>query len=211
MKSTTSTMVAQSFWPVNTQEKSFIGTPPASMAHHKTYLSRNDKLIVSYTVRRYKGYGVPRTYKLLTRGLFQKRYDRVRDCLVTCLGLSNAQREAAIRLVRMAVYYPHVFCKASQVAEQPGCSIRTFWRAIHTLEELGLLQRRSRFVIRPHAQISNLYLLDKLLMLIAYYLAHHMGHIWPDWFNRYLHMSPPEFWRQLPAYPLAVGVPLPGP
>ena len=75
----------------------------------------------------------------------------------------------------------------------------TVWRTIAILKELGLLSVVNRYVLRPHAQISNLYRMDKLLIVIAKYLAEHTGRIWPDWFDRYLFMPWPVFWAVLPS------------
>ncbi|GAI35243.1 unnamed protein product, partial [marine sediment metagenome] len=71
--------------------------------------------------------------------------------------LTTAEREVTLRLLRFWAYYGNVYPKASTVAAEPGCSKATFWRTIALLERLGLMRRINRYVIRPHAQISNLY------------------------------------------------------
>ena len=188
------TTVAQTFWPVKSSETSSIDGTPNSMSHHKVSLSRNNKLIVSYSDYRGKPYGVTSPYRFFSPELLRKKFDLICDCLDGPLRLSTAQRSAILELLTLQAYYPSVYPKASQIADQAGCSTRTVWRAIRRLEERLLVQRVPRFVLRPHAQISNLYLLKRLIILIARYLAEHGVAFWQKWLKPYFTMPGSQFW-----------------
>jgi hypothetical protein len=58
-----------------------------------------------------------------------------------------------------------------------------------------LLTRVNRYVLRPHAQISNLYKLDQLILLIAKYLAEHIARIWPDFLLPMLRLTWQQIWE----------------
>lgn len=210
-KANSPTTLAQPFWPVKSQDPIIVGTPPDSVIHHKVTLSRNKKLIVSCNGYRENTYGVSRSQQLLSPSLFIKKFDYIRDCLKYVLELPNAQRETCLRLVRLSASYPAVYPKASQIAELPGCSKATFWRTIRRLRELGLIAVVNRYVVRPHAQISNLYLLDKLIILIAKYLAEHTARLWPDWLDPWLEIPWPKLWEKLQSVSHPPGEPLPSP
>ena len=196
-KFTISNTLAQSFWPVKSFNSDIGSYSPDSMAHHKVSLSHKKKLIVSYSDTRGKPYGVPSPYRFFSPELLRKKFHLIRDCLTSPLRLSTAQRSATLELLTLQAYYPTVYPKASQIADQSGCSTRTFWRTIRRLEELGLVQRVPRFVFRPHAQISNLYLLKKLIILIVRYLAEHGVAFWEKWLKPYLTMPGSQFWRTI--------------
>lgn len=193
----TPTTVAQTFWPVKSSTSIIFGTPENPVSHHKVTLSRNNKLIVSYSKYREKTYGVTSRYRFFSPELLRKKFDLICDCLAGPLRLSTAQRSAILELLTLQAYYPTVYPKASQIANQAGCSTRTAWRAIRRLEELGLVQRVPRFVLRPHAQISDLYLLKKLIILIARYLAEHGVAFWEKWLRPALTMPGQQFWSQI--------------
>ena len=95
-------------------------------------------------------YAVSPTQRILTQGLFLKRYDLVRDCLDNTLGLGRAQTEAILRLLRLWSYYGRVYPKAAQVAGSPGTSRASFWRAIRELEDDGIAIFDHRHVAVPH-------------------------------------------------------------
>lgn len=210
-KANSSNRLAHSFWPVKSQDPIIIGTPPDSMIHHKVALSKSNKMIVSYSGYRGNTYGVSRAQQLLSPALFIKKFDYIRDCLKYVLELPNAQRETCLRLVRLAASYEAVYPKASQIAELPGCSKATFWRTIRRLRELGLIDVVNRYVVRPHAQISNLYLLDGLIILLARYLAEHTARLWPDWLDTWLEIPWPKLWEELQSVFHPPGEPLPSP
>jgi len=100
-------------------------------------------------------------------------------------------------LLRYRAYYGNVYPKEAQITLEPGCKKATFWRTIRLLKEQGLLQVVNRFVMRPHAQISNLYRLDKLVLALARYIAEHGHHFYEDWLQPYLSMPGREFWSQI--------------
>ena len=193
----TPTTVAQTFWPVKSTETSSISGTPNLMIHHKVSLSRNKKLIVSYSNTVGKHYGVSQARRAITSSLFIKKFDYIRQCLDDVLGLTTAQREVALRLLRLWAYYGYVYPKESQITGEPGCSKSTFWRTVKLLKDLGLVQVINRYVIRPHAQISNLYRLDRLALVLARYLAEHGVHFWEKWLRPALAMPGQQFWGQI--------------
>jgi len=178
---------------LNTQLSLF----PDSMIHHKPPLLPH-KIIVSYKrIEKERPYGVSKTYRVLSPGLFSKKYNDIRDCLQYTLGLTVAQRDVILRLLRYWAYYGNVYPKEAQVTLEPGCKKATFWRTIRLLKERGLLQVVNRFVMRPHAQISNLYRLDKLVVLLARYLAEHGVAFREKWLIPALTMPARQFWSQV--------------
>lgn len=178
--STTNT-IEQAFWPVKSPDSNIGSYSPDSMIHHKVSFSRKGNMIVSYSKYRCKAYGVSSPRRALTPELLMKKHDYICGCLNRVLGLTIAQREVTLRLLRYWAYYGYVYPKESTITEDPGCSKATFWRTVKLLKELGLISVVNRYVIRPHAQISNLYRLDNLVKLIAKYLAEHTADVWPDW------------------------------
>ena len=167
---------------------------PASMIHHKDPLPRIVGRTLIEIKRRGRPYGVSSSQRVLSPQLLLKRFDLIRDLLEDNLGLTAAQREVVFRLLRLWAYYGQVYPKEAFVTGEPGCKKATFWRTIRILEEQGLLQRINRFLIRPHAQISNLYRFDKLLILIARYLAEHGQAFYQEWLQPYLTMPGRSFW-----------------
>jgi len=177
--------------PVNSQPPLF---SLDSMIHHKA----RDPRIVGNTladiVERGKRYGVSSSHKVLTKGLLLKKFDLVRDCLAGVCGLTRAERDVTLGLLRFQVYYPQVFPKASQVAEAENVGTATFWRTVGKLRDMNLLKVVPRFLIRAEAQISNLYLLKELLIVIARYLAEHGTGFAESWLKPYLVMPGKLFW-----------------
>ncbi len=196
--------------------------PPDSVIHHKSLYHSKDRIVYKYTGGA-GPYGVSSSRRPISPGLFNKREDQVGRFLQEVVLLSRGESTAIIRLARLYVYYGKCFPRAAQVANdfQPspaqqylpfpgyipprvhrrGCSRATFWRAVRQLRELGLITVINRFLIRPHAQISNEYRLDKLLLVIARYLAEHGVPFYEKWLKPYLQLPGstfwPSFWRQL--------------
>src|SRR3990167_5794393 len=215
----TKTIITHSFSPVKPRLNTHPPLLPGTVIHHKTLISLRGHLIVSYSKCIEKSYGVSSAAALLPGSLFIKKNDLVKAALKRVVGLTDCHVEVIIRLLRLQSYYGVAYPKASQIAgeRQPsdpapfipypgyvspkrhhwGTSRATFWRAIARLKELGLVTVVNRYVLREHAQISNLYQLDQLLVLIAKYLAEHTGRIWPGWFDRYLFMPWPQFWAEI--------------
>jgi hypothetical protein len=167
------------------------------MIHHKSP-SLPNRVIVSYSrLNIDKRYGVSQSRRILSPQLLLKRFDMVRDCLSEVLGLTTAQREVVLRLLRLWAYYGRVYPKESQITLEPGCSKATYWRTVRLLEELRLISVINRYVIRPHAQISNLYRLDRLALLLARYLNEHGIGFLEDWLSPFLTMPGRLFWRYI--------------
>lgn len=190
----TEAKIAQTFSPV----KSLPSNPPESivtqgLADHKAFVPGRDIIIVSKRDTRVR-YGLPVALRALSTGLFIKKYDHIRDCLAFSLGFTCAEREVVLRLLRLYVYYGAVFPKAASIAREPGCSERTFWRAVKKLQSEGLVRVINRFVLRPHAQISNLYRLEKLAIVLARYLAEHGVRFCESWLRPALLMPARLFW-----------------
>lgn len=143
---------------------------PQSMAHHNTLPRRGLNLFFKKGVKIEKRYGVPQTQRLLTMGNYHKHHDEICH-LMNRLGLDPRERDAVFVLLRLFIYYGKVYSKAADVAEDAYISKRTFWRAVGKLRDLGVLEVFNRYA--NHRQISNLYRLDKLVLLLARYLAEH--------------------------------------
>jgi len=171
-------------------------TTQKPLAHRNTTIPLSNNPISSNvnTILERLTYGVPTPRRLLSPGIFTKQYDRIRDYLVS-LGLTNAEREVALKLLRLYCYYGKVYPKASQFDDDRGCSRRTFWRAVAKLEEIGLIDRINRYL--HHLQISNAYRLDKLVLILARYLAEH-GYRFIDTFaEAILRITSNSFWRTI--------------
>jgi len=114
--------------------------------------------------------------KVLTCELYNKRFDEIRHYLDRNLGLTLAEREGILRMLRIYAYYGRVYPKASQIADDfgnmiKGCSKRSFWRAIAKLREDGMVQVHNRYL--HGRQISNCYRLDKLILCLVRWLLEH--------------------------------------
>ncbi len=120
---------------------------------------------------------MPQTHRILTMGMFHKHHHEIRHQLVR-LGLENRERDAIFKLLELYIYYGKVYPKAADIVDQAYISRRTFWRAIGKLREIGVIEVLNRYV--NHKQISNLYRLDKLVVMLARYLAEH-GHNIGKW------------------------------
>lgn len=163
------------------------------MAHHKDPVEPYSKIVVKSKVSGVP-YGVPQSQRILPLGLFIKKYDKIRDFLAGSCKLTCAQREVVLRLLCFSSHYKEVYPKAATVCGEPGCSKRTFWRVMRKLLDSGLVQVSNRYVIREHAQISNLYRFHKLLILLVRYLAEHGQKFWEKWLQPWLGMSGKDFW-----------------
>jgi len=151
--------------------------PPSSsqsMAHHNGLSPDSNKIYYKKGREIEKRYGVPSTYRLLTMGNYHKHHSDINNMLRVVLGLENRERSAVFCLLRLFLYYGKVYPKAADVADQEYISKRTFWRAMNKLREMGVIEVINRYI--KHKQISNFYRLDKLVLMIARYIAeHHLG------------------------------------
>lgn len=199
------TTLEHPFSPVKLPLNSQLPLIPDSMIHHKES-PHHDRIVVSYrNMNSGRSYGVSRTYRVLSPQLLLKKFDQVRDFLEFTLGLTTAEREGTLRLLRLWAYYGKVYPKAAQICEDPGCSKATYWRTVRQLVDRGLVQRVNRYVIRPHAQISNLYRLDKLVLLIARYLAERGTCFREKWLKPYLVIPGCLFWGAVVSTPCSPG------
>ena len=189
--------VAQSFDNVNACQPPLFDYTPETVIHHKVFGYKKR------IIERDEPYGVSLSYRLrrsrrvLSPGLFRKRYHDVRRMLIDVLGLTLGQREVTLRLCRLWAYYGLIYPKESQITADPGCSKATYWRTLRLLQDKQLVTVVNRYIIRPHAQISNLYRLDRLMLLIARYLAEHGVGFLEKWLQPYLAMPGSQFWQGL--------------
>lgn len=189
--------VAHLFSPVKPQSINKLSTPPNSMIHHKDH-SFTNTIIYKYKKKNTPTpYGVSSSYRVLSPQLLLKKHDCIRNCLDDILELTPSQREVIFRLLRFWAYYGYVYPKEAQVTSEPGCSKATFWRTIRYLKQMGMITVINRYVLRPHAQISNLYRLDRLIVLLARYLAEHGAHFYEKWLEPYLSMPGRLFWGEI--------------
>ena len=151
-------------------------------------------------------YGVPSERRIITAGVIIKRFDRIRDCLVM-LGFTRAKRDVILQLVRLYAYYGKVYPKAEQVAEDGYISKRTFWRTIADMEQDGLIQRDNRYL--NHLQISNAYRLDRLVLILARYIAEHAAQQFTDFANKLIGYAGSNFWRAIWTVKVRLRDPLP--
>lgn len=190
-------IVEQPFSPVKSSPPVYPVNTPDSMIHHKVSPNPPQYIVVTRKNLSSPPYGVSQSQRILTKDLLLKKYDQVRDCLAYCMKLSVSEREVVLRLLRFWAYYGQVYPKESTITNDPGCSKATFWRTIRLLKELGFISVTNRYVIRPHAQISNLYRFDRLLIVIARYLAEHGVGFWEKWLQPYFSMPGSLFWRSV--------------
>ena len=194
MALTSPSKVTQTPPPVKSLPPGGTGATSDSMIHHNVPGVIPRKLIVSYKSIERAPYGVSQSRRILSPQILLKKFDRIRDCLEDVVGLSTAQREVVLRLLRFWAYYSQVYPKQAQVSSEPGCSKATYWRTVRQLSDRGLIEVINRYVVRPHAQISNLYRLDRLVLLLARYLAEHGCPFREKWLEPYLSMPGRLFW-----------------
>ena len=152
--------------------------PPQSVAHHNPLSPDSNTIYYKKGIEREKRYGVPSTHRILTMGNYHKHHNDINTMLRVVCGLEKKERSAIFCLLRLFFYYGQVYPKADDVAEQEYISKRTFWRAIGKLRESGVIEVLNRYV--KHKQISNLYRIDKLILMIARFIAEHRPTIFGD-------------------------------
>lgn len=139
-------------------------------------------------------YGVPAPRRMLSPQLLLKKHDYIVSYLAA-LGLTPAEREITLHLLRLYAYYGKVYPKANEFTWDGGCSKRSFWRAVAKLEESGFIDRINRYL--HHLQISNAYRLDKLVLCIIRYLAEHGCPYLSDFAHDLLQRIGISFWRTI--------------
>lgn len=165
---------------------------PQAMAHHNSLPPDSNNIYYRKGIKIEKCYGVPQTRRILTMGMFHKHHHEIRHQLVR-LGLECRERDSIFKMLELYIYYGKVYPKAADVADQAYISRRTFWRAIGKLREIGVIEVLNRYV--NHKQISNLYRLDKLVVMLARYLAEH-GHNIGRWALDLICFFK-QFWREI--------------
>ncbi len=171
-----------------TTSKTLAQRKPPLHPHHKRDHLNKETLLTRLT------YGVPAPRRMLTQGCLFKKYDHIRTYLVS-LGLTPAEREIALHLLRLYTYYGKVYPKASEFAGAGGCSKRSFWRAVGKLEERGVIDRINRFL--NHLQISNCYRLDKLVLCLVRYLAEHGCPFLDQFTQNIIRQTAESFWKTI--------------
>jgi hypothetical protein len=164
--------------PVSSESLSSPPASPQSMAHHNSPSPVVDQIYFKKGIEKEKRYGVPSSYRILTMGNYHKHHDDINAMLRVVCELENRERSAVFCLLRLFFYYGQVYPKADDVAEQEYISKRTFWRAISKLKALGVIEVLNRYI--NHKQISNLYRIDKLVLMIARFIAEHHPIIFGD-------------------------------
>ena len=189
--------LAHPFLPVKSTISNSPVSPQKPVRHHSSAFPKVIKGNRNIVWRETGYYGVSSDFKILTKGVFNKRFDQIVHCLRDVVALPTCQREAVLRLLRIWAYYGKVYPKASQVAAEPGCSKATFWRAVSHLKKLGLIRVIPRILDPLRRQISDLFILHNLIILIARYLAEHGVRFWDKWLKPYLELPGRVFWAQI--------------
>ncbi len=189
--------ITQPFLPVKSKVSGDTLPSPDSLNTHssslpKVIIGNRDKVW-----RETSYYGCSKAWRILSPQYLLKRFDQVRDALDFVLGLTSGERECILIMLRLGAYYGKVYPKASAFAEYPGCSKSTFRRAVRKLKDLGLCTVIPRDLKPTRRQISNLYLLQGLLLLIARYLAEHGARFYESWLRPYLAMPGRLFWSRI--------------
>jgi len=162
---------------------------PHSNASHKWIRGNREKIW-----REMSYYGVSLDYRVLTKGLFIKQFDHIRGFLQGTLGLTAKQREVIFALLKLWVHYGKCYPTVAMLCREAYCSKSTALRILKLFDDLGFIEVVHRDLKPYRRQISNLYLLHKLLLLIARYLAEH-GHAFREkWLTPYLAMPGALFW-----------------
>ncbi|MBA7679424.1 hypothetical protein ES703_87716 [subsurface metagenome] len=172
----------------NAIQQSMAQRKPSIHSLNKNNLGNREILLGRLT------YGVPSERRIITAGVYRKRFDLIVDCLMR-LGFPTWQRSVILELVRLYAYYGKVYPKAEHIAEDSYCSKRTFWRTIAQLEQDGLIDRINRYL--NHLQISNAYRLDRLVLILARYIAEHAEHLFTEHAPELLFSPANVFWKAI--------------
>lgn len=150
-------------------------------------------------------YGVSLASRVLSPQALLRKFDHIRIYLKDCLHLSTTQREVVFAMLTLWCYYGKVYPKERQITDEAYCSKPTFWRTITLLRSHNLITVVNRYIMREHAQISNVYLLDKLVYAIAKYLSEYGYKSASNLFSTLCAMNGSLFWRTIytPAFALS--------
>lgn len=191
---------------------------PDSLIHHikpfpKSISGNSSRL---YEKTRY--YGVSKADRVLSPQTLLKRFNLVNRALRSVVGLTNGETWCALEMLRYWAYYGSVYAKESTItgryATKPtpttwqeweshanafvphGASKATFFRSVRKLRDLGLIVVIQRYLHPFRRQTSNIYRLDKLILLLAKYLAEHGNPFKQPWLSKYLLMTWTDLWTE---------------
>jgi len=139
-------------------------------------------------------YGVSRACRAISQQALIRKDSQILAFLRGTLGLTLKQVIVVTGLLRLWCYYGTCYPKQAQLTERPTGSKATFWRTIALLKEKQLIAVVNRYVKREEAQISNLYLLDKLVLAIAKYLSEKGHKFSQEWLKPLFQMDWRDFW-----------------
>jgi hypothetical protein len=161
--------------------------------NHTTYIHN----IIHYDngVRVPPPYGVSPAMRVLSPQTLIKRHANVVKYLTLSLSLTPSETEIVLYLLRLWSYYGQIYPKQHQITDQTACSKPTVWRTVKHLADNQLITVVNRYVKREKAQISNLYILDRLILAIAKYLNEHGQPFTDTWLSPWLRLDWQEFWR----------------
>ena len=182
---------------VKSPQLPLLNLPPDSMTPHSNshiYSIRGNR---DKVWRETRYYGVSYDYRVLTKGVFFKQFDRVREFLQDVLGFSVGERDFTLGTLEYWAHYGNCYAKIADLTHKPGCSESTAHRALRKLKNMGLARVIERYLEPRRRQISNLLLLHKLLLLIARYLAEHGVPFLQKWLKPYLRLPGSIFWHIL--------------
>lgn len=164
------------------------------MIHHN--VSYQSKGIYHYSngIRVPTPYGVSRACRALSQQALIRKDSQILAFLRGTLGLTVKQVIVVTDLLRLWCYYGTVYPKQATMTERPQGSKATFWRTIALLKEKQLVAVVNRYVRREEAQISNLYILDKLVLAIAKYLSEKGHKFAQQWLKPLFQMDWQDFW-----------------
>lgn len=177
------------------------------MAHYNVSSPERSKENLELTPKKTpESYSVP---KCISQSMFSRRGDIIREFLAGTIGLTDLETTAILKMVQLYAHYGKVYPKAQTLADDCGqlangyssynmVSKRTTWRAIKKLEDMGLLRRQNQFYQDNTGEVrqtSNIYHLDKLVLMLARRLAEAGQAI----HNRFLAMMGKlgNFWQEI--------------
>lgn len=164
-----------------------------AIAHHNVLpknQQRNNKNLIPL---RGNPYGVQTHSRILTMGVYHKRFDYIREFLAG-MGFSAKEREVIFYMLRLFIYYGKVHPKAQTIAEEGYCSKRTVWYCLGALKEMGLIDW-DRQQINGY-QTSNWYRIDKLALAVARYLAERTQEAFQEWVYQLMKQFK-NFWQDI--------------
>lgn len=165
------------------------------MIHHNVPPYNRNIIHIKNGERVTPPYGVSRALRAISPQALNRKDSQIRAFMRGTLGLTLKQELVVNSLLRLWAYYGIVYPKQATLTERPTGSKPTFWRTVALLRDMNLIEVVNRYVKREQAQISNIYLLDKLVLAIARYLSEHGYHFTQRCLRPMLMMDGSTFWR----------------